>query len=104
MLSIEEFQRINRAENIIITQHSRKRMAERGIVLADVMNAFKSGEIIEQYPNDFPFPSCLILGNATDSRPIHVVASVNENMIYLITAYCPNSESWETDMKTRKDG
>ena len=104
MLSIEELQRINRAENIAVTQHSRKRMAERGIALADVMSAIKSGEIIEQYPDDFPFPSCLILGKAKDSRQIHVVASVNEDMIYLITAYYPDAESWEADMKTRKDG
>ena len=104
MLSIEELQRINRAENIVVTQHSRKRMAERGIALADVMSAIKSGEIIEQYPDGFPFPSCLILGKAKDSRQIHVVASVNEDMIYLITAYYPDAESWEADMKTRKDG
>ncbi len=104
MLSIEEFQRINRAENIVITQHSRKRMSERGIALADVMSAIKSGEIIEQYPDDFPFPSCLILGNAKDSRALHAVASVNEDMIYLITAYYPDAKSWEADMKTRKDG
>ena len=104
MLSIEESQRINRAESIVITQHSRKRMSERGIVLADVMSAIKSGEIIEQYPDDFPFPSCLILGNTNDSRPIHAVVSANEDMIYLITAYFPDAESWEADMKTRKDG
>ena len=104
MLSIEDFRRVDRAENIVVTQHSRKRMAERGIALADVMSAIKSGEIIEQYPDDFPFPSCLILGKAKDSRQIHVVASVNEDMIYLITAYYPDAESWEADMKTRKDG
>lgn len=104
MLSIEEFQRIDRAESIVITQHSRKRMSERGIVLADVMGTIKNGEIIEQYPDDFPFPSCLILGSTNDSRPLHVVASVNEDMIYLITAYFPDAESWEADMKTRKDG
>ena len=47
MLSIEDFQRVNRAENIVITQHSRKRMAERGIALADVRNAVENGEIME---------------------------------------------------------
>ena len=104
MLSIEDFQRVNRAENIVITQHSRKRMAERGIALADVRNAVENGEIIEQYPDDFPFPSCLIFGKAKDSKALHVVASVNEDMIYLITAYHPDAESWEADMKTRKDG
>ena len=104
MLSIEDFRHINRAENMVITQHSRRRMAERGVALADVMSAIGNGEIIEQYPDDFPFPSCLILGKAKDSRQLHVVASVNEELIYLITAYYPDAERWEADMKTRKDG
>ena len=104
MLSIEDFRHINKAENMVITQHSRRRMAERGVALADVMSAIGNGEIIEQYPDDFPFPSCLILGKAKDSRQLHVVASVNENLIYLITAYYPDAERWEADMKTRKDG
>lgn len=104
MLSIEDFRHINRAENMVITQHSRRRMAERGAALADVMSAIGNGEIIEQYPDDFPFPSCLILGKAKDSRQLHVVASVNEDLIYLITAYYPDAERWEADMKTRKDG
>lgn len=104
MLSIEDFRHINRAENMVITQHSRRRMAERGVALADVMSAIGNGEIIEQYPDDFPFPSCLILGKAKDSRQLHVVASVNEDLIYPITAYYPDAERWEADMKTRKDG
>ena len=104
MLSIEDFRHINRAENMVITQHSRRRMAERGVALADVMSAIGNGEIIERYPDDFPFPSCLILGKAKDSRQLHVVASVNEDLIYLITAHYPDAERWEADMKTRKDG
>lgn len=104
MLSIEEFRRINNARSIVITQHSRKRMSERGVTLADIMSAIENGEIIEQYPDDFPFSSRLILGSTSDSRPLHVVASVDEDLIYLITAYYPDMERWETDMKTRKDG
>ena len=104
MLSIEDFRRINRAETIVVSQHGRKRLSERGIALSDVMMAMESGEIVEQYPQDFPFPSCLILGKARDAQMLHVVASVNEDRIYLITAYFPDAESWEEDWKTRKDG
>jgi hypothetical protein len=38
------------------------RLRERGIKRADVINCIQSGEIIEQYLDDMPFPSCLILG------------------------------------------
>jgi len=103
MLEIAVFQKLNRAENIVVTQHSRRRMSERGILLRDVLSAIGCGEIIEQYPEDYPFPSCLILGCAEDGRFLHVVASIDDGFIYLITAYFPDSESWEEDLKTRKE-
>ena len=102
MYSIEEFKNINKPENIVITQHSRIRFAERGISILDVCGAIDSGEIIEQYPDDFPFPSCLIMGNA-DDKIIHLVASINEDMMYVITAYIPNPEKWEDGFKVRKE-
>ena len=34
---------------------------------------------------------------------IHVVASISDGMIYLITAYIPDPDRWEADWKTRKE-
>lgn len=102
-MNIEEFRAVNQAENIIVTQHGRKRLEERGIALQDVIRAIDSGDIIEEYPEDYPFPSCLVLGIATEERYLHVVVSLNEGTIYLITAYFPNPGDWEDDWKTRKE-
>ncbi len=102
MYLIDDFLKINTPERIVITQHSRKRFSERGITIDDVISAIKSGEIIEQYPEDDPFPSCLILGKVQD-KIIHTVASIDEDMIYIITAYIPSSAKWEQDWKTRKE-
>ena len=82
--------------------HGRRRLSERGILLSDVINAVDHGEIIETYPEDFPFPSCLILGLSTHNSYLHAVVSLNENNIYLITAYFPSPDEWEPDMKTRR--
>ena len=101
-MNLEQLRRINRAENIVVTAHGRKRMSERGILLREVMEAISRGEIIEQYPEDYPFPSCLILGFTINGRCIHAVISTDAELIYLITAYEPNPEEWESDMKTRK--
>ena len=50
------------------TDHIFERLAQRGIRMDDVIVALGNGEIIEQYPNDYPFPSCLVLGHGrTDS-------------------------------------
>lgn len=99
---IEQFQALNQPDHLIMTQHCRKRLAERGIQLMDIMDAIRTGEIIEDYPEDTPFPSCLILGFAGE-RVLHVCASIDEDQIYLITAYSPDMAKWETDWKTRKE-
>lgn len=62
-----------------------------------------SGEIIEQYPDDFPFPSCLIFGYSIDEKVLHVVASDEGTASRIITAYYPNIEKFENDLKTRKE-
>ena len=103
MYTIDEFKIINEPTKMVITQHSRKRFMERGIRLQDVCDAIKSGEIIEQYPKDYPFPSCLIFGKSMD-RIIHVVASIDDGIMYIITAYIPSPDKWEQDFKTRKEG
>ena len=61
-----------------------------------------NGEIIEDDPEDYPFPSRLILGNS-EGKIIHLVASISDGMIYLITAYIPDPDKWEVDWKTRKE-
>ena len=102
MYSIEEFRRLDNPEQLVITQHSRKRFAERGIKLQDVIDAIQTGEIIEDYPTDTPFPSCLILGYSGE-RVLHVCASIDAEMVYVITSYSPDPAKWGADWKTRKE-
>lgn len=102
MYSIEQFRELNKPERIVITQHGRRRLSERLLSIDDICNAIDNGEIIEDYPEDYPFPSCLILGN-TGGRNIHLVASIDEDIIYLITAYEPDQTKWESDLRTRKE-
>ncbi len=100
--SMEQFQLLNKPETIVLTQHSRRRFMERGILLEDVENVLNNGSIIEEYPDDYPFPSCLILGNSNEKN-LHVCASLDDGYIYIITAYIPDSTRWESDLKTRKE-
>lgn len=102
MIDIKELRAINRSENIVLTEHARIRLFERNITLQDVIKCIEYGEIIKQYEDDKPFPSCLILGMSVNNKYLHVVVSMNDNYIYLITAYYPNAEQWEPDFKTRK--
>jgi len=57
-----------------------------------------NGEIIKQYPSDTPFPSCLINGDN-----LHIVCSIGEEMLYIITAYRPSSDIWEAGGAKKKE-
>lgn len=103
MIEIEQLRTLNRAERIAITEHARRRLVERGISVNDIIQCIDHGEIIKQYEDDKPFPSCLILGAAINGEYIHVVASHDSEWIYLITAYHPDADIWEPDFKTRKE-
>ncbi len=89
-------------KNINLTLHVLERFRERGIQIPDIQNVLLHGEIIEQYPNDYPFPSCLELGASIAGTALHVCCGVGDNKIWIITAYYPDNSRWENDMKTRK--
>ena len=81
----------------VLTEHFRQRMYARGLRYTDIQTCIVSGEIIEQYPEDYPHPSCLINGNG-----IHVVCAVGEDQLYIITAYRPAPDRWLDGGRTRK--
>ncbi len=80
-----------------------KQMFARSITKDDVQFAIVEGESIMEYPNDQPYPGCLLL-SFSDNSPLHVVVARNteDNSCYVITAYKPSLQLWESDFKTRK--
>lgn len=78
------------------------RLQERSINPSDVKRCIITGEIIENYPSDHPYPSCLILGFSVENKSLHTVVGVGNNYLWLVTAYFPTLEKWESDFKTRK--
>ncbi|MBA4419455.1 MAG: hypothetical protein C0392_16360 [Syntrophus sp. (in: bacteria)] len=77
-------------------------MFQRRISEKDVRFVLETGEIIEAYPDDTPFPSRLILG-WMESRPIHLVVADNtaDNEIIVITVYEPEQDKWSPNFKRR---
>ena len=86
-----------------MTQHAELRRRQRGISVPDIKSAIRAGEIVEDYPDDYPFPSCLVLGTGTHGEPLHVVCGVGAGTLFVITAYCPSPDKWEPDWRTRKE-
>ena len=84
-------------------RHALERMLERGVSRRNVIDVILSGEVIEEYPTDYPYPSVLLFGKPDDS-PLHVVVAFDGELetVYVITAYCPDLLHFLDDCKTRR--
>lgn len=101
-MNIEDLRKLCNDNTIQITTHVLKRCRERNITLDDIIRCIMNGEIIENYPNDYPYPSALVLEYKV-GNPIHVVAGIGNNKLWIITAYFPDSNYWDNNFKTRKE-
>ena len=103
MIDIDRLKKYFDDDAVIITIHAQERLRQRGIRVKDIRACIMNGEIIEQYPGDFPFPSCLVFGHSLDGKIIHVVISDEGTGSRIITAYIPDTDRFEDDLKTRKE-
>lgn len=90
-------------QSLIYRVHARQSMFTRFISDECVEHIIHHGEIIEDYPQAFPFPARLFLGWC-GSRPVHVVAAEDSHkqLAIVITVYEPSFAKWEADMRTRR--
>lgn len=102
-LNIDDLRKICDNKHIVYSVHALERLQERGIFRKDVVNTLATGEIIEQYPDDYPYPSCLVFGMTTKNERLHVVCACNGDTLKIITAYCPTLDKFQSDYKTRKE-
>ena len=104
-VEISQIQLLVSEGKIMWTEHIAIRLRERAIKRNDLIECIKSGEIIEQYPYDMPFFSCLMLCICKAGKPFHIVVGIKVDVLcYMITAYRPDLDKWEADFKTRKEG
>lgn len=61
MMMKEKIAYLIESGEILISHHARVRMFERNISTDDLISIISMGEIIEEYPDDEPCPSVLIL-------------------------------------------
>ena len=83
--------------------HAAARMQEGEISRKDVISCINNGKIIEDYPDDFPSPSCLIMGNSLKNSELHIVLGYSDEFIFIITAYYPDKSRFNNDLRLRKE-
>jgi hypothetical protein len=84
-------------------QHALQRLAERNLCREDVVQSILNGEVIEDYPDDYPLPSALVLCSR-EGRPVHVVVAwdAEDHRTYIITVYIPNEARFADDCRRRR--
>ena len=89
--------------HLIFRVHAIQRMFQRHINVDDVRGVLETGETIEHYPDDMPYPIRLVLGWIV-SQPVHVVAADNTESqeTIVITVYEPDPSQWEPGFRRRK--
>jgi Domain of unknown function (DUF4258) len=92
--------------NCLLTNHARQEMEAEPlgrIVMDELLAVLDSGEIIEEYPEDVPYPSCLVLGYTRERRPLHIVCATAREVsrLIIITVYQPDPMRWEADWRGR---
>ncbi len=102
-LNIDVIKQMVKKRKIRWSNHVIIRLFQRNISQLDVENALLNGEIIEEYENDYPYPSCLIYGINLKNEVLHIVCGANDIDLWIITAYYPDNIKWEKDLKTRKE-
>ena len=102
-LDMNKIKQMIESKRIRWTEHIVIRLLQRNIKQEDVEKAILNGEIIEEYADDYPYPSCLIYEVNTNNQVLHVVCGTNGEELWLITAYYPNNTEWQEDLKIRKE-
>jgi hypothetical protein len=78
-------------DRFIISNHARTRMFQRN-VSTDEMIEIINAEMIEDYPDDEPCPSALVLGFLKDI-PYHIVVAECVDHVRIIV-YKPEEDKW----------
>lgn len=104
---LEKIQHCFEHDKVLYSRHAKFEMEDEkfGIIFDnDIDHAIADGVIIEEYPEDKPFPSVLILGETAVCRPIHLVCAYdgNEDTTIIVTAYQPDPEQWYQNRERRK--
>ena len=95
-MKIEDIIDSIRHNRIRITDHADEEARADHISFDEIFTSILRGEIIEDYPDDKPYPCCLIYGDAFNGAPIHSVWAYNQDNQWtvLITTYRPDPQRW----------
>jgi hypothetical protein len=102
-VKIEDIVEAVRKDRLRISDHADEEAQEDGLSFDEVFFSLLQWEVLEEYRDDKPYPSCLILGFTFGGDPVHSVWAYNEENQWavLVTVYRPDPARW-IDWRTRR--
>ena len=102
----ETIRRCFEADRVLYSSHARREMRQEEfgpIRDQELYEAICTGEIIEIYADDMPYPSVLLFGTTSANRQLHAVCAYDneDDRVVIVTVYQPDPRRWE-DYRRRK--
>ena len=83
-------------QQVKISLHAAEEALTERITRAEIEAALLGAQVLEDYPDWWLGPSCLVYGQTQSGRDLHIVASYSELPITIITVYEPRLPKWRT--------
>jgi hypothetical protein len=102
MILLEQIRTAIKDAEFSLTLHAQQQITSRHISVGEIRAALLSdnAEIIEDYPKDPRDLSCLVYGEVS-GMVLHIHVS-HPPEIVVVTAYKPDLQNWEANLKTRR--
>ena len=79
---------------IKISLHAAEEALAENITRAEIESALLTAELLEDYPDWWLGPSCLVYGRSEAKRDLHLVVSYSGLPVTIITVYEPQPPRW----------
>ena len=85
-----------------VTVHANQEMIEENISYDSMIEVLSKGMVIENYPDHQRGPCCLVCGQDSAGRFLHVCCTTSLEVVIIITVYEPLPPKWVTPYKRRQ--
>ena len=99
---LEQLQNQAATGHLRLTLHAHREMVEEEITLNELLEAIKSGQVLENYPEHRRGACCLVSGTSVKGRSIPIVCTTAQTVLIIITAYVPKEPGWVNPMERNR--
>jgi hypothetical protein len=91
-----------REQQVKLSLHAAEEALAEHITRHEIEAVILGAQLVEDYPDWWLGPSCLIYGRTDTGRDLHIVVSCAELPVTIITVYEPQPPKWVTPTRRRE--